>query len=53
MVLMLWLQAIVILAAVILLLAWVITGRRHQILLRLFGVCGVIMGILFLLRAGR
>jgi hypothetical protein len=53
MVLMLWLQFILILAAVILLLAWVITGRRHQILLRLFGVCVGIMGILFIIRAGR
>jgi hypothetical protein len=53
MVLMLWLQAIVILAVVILLLTWVITGRRHQILLRLCGVCSVIMGVLLILRAGR
>jgi hypothetical protein len=53
MLLMLWLQAIVGLAAFILLFAWVITGRRKQILLRLLGVCGVIMGILLILRAGR
>jgi hypothetical protein len=53
MVLMLWLQAIVGLAAVILLLVWVITGRRHQFLLRLIGACGVIMALLLILRAGR
>jgi hypothetical protein len=53
MVLMLWLQLIVSLTALILLLAWVITGRRNQILLRLIGICGIIMGILLILRAGR
>ncbi|HEY8460526.1 MAG TPA: hypothetical protein VIM99_09115 [Blastocatellia bacterium] len=53
MALMLWLQLILALTGVMLFLAWVITGRRHQFLLRLLGVCGVIMGILFVLRAGR
>jgi hypothetical protein len=53
MLLMLWLQAIVSLTGLVLIIAWVITGRRKQILLRLLGVCGVILGILMLLRAGR
>jgi hypothetical protein len=52
MVLMLWLQVIVILTSLVLFLAWVITGRRNQMLLRLIGGCVVIMGILSILRAG-
>jgi hypothetical protein len=53
MVLMFWLQVMVILTALILLLAWVITGRRNQMLLRLIAVCVAIMGILSIIRAGR
>lgn len=52
-VLMIWIRLLLSLLVAGLLIAWVVTGRRKQFLLRLTGVCLLLLSVMMILQAGR